>query len=104
MLGLTRWTMAHRRLVAIGWIAVAVAVFAISSSVGTRKANNFSLPNTGSQRATDLLTSRVPAQAGDSDQVVFHARTGRLGDPAIRRAVAAAIARVSKLPPVSALV
>ena len=76
--------MAHRRLVAIGWIAVAVGVFAISSSVGTRKSNNFSLPNTGSQRATDLLTTRFPAQAGDSDQIVFHARAGKLGDPAIR--------------------
>ena len=104
MLRLTRWTMAHRRLVAIGWVAAAVAVFAVSSSVGTRTANNFSLPNTGSQRATDLLTSRFPAQAGDSDQIVFHARAGRLGDPAMRHAVAAVIARVSTLPHVTAVV
>src|ERR1700737_5231375 len=96
MLRLTRWTMAHRRLVAFGWIAVAVGVFAISSSVGTRNANNFSLPNTGSQRATDLLTTHFPAQAGDSDQIVFHARAGKLGDPAIRSAVATATGRVSK--------
>src|SRR6202158_3868817 len=104
MLRLTRWTMAHRRLVAIGWIAVAVGVFAVSSSVGTRTANNFSLPNTGSQRATDLLTTRFPAQAGDSDQIVFHARAGKLGDPAIRSAVTATIGRVSKLPHVTAVV
>src|SRR5205807_8478463 len=104
MLRLTRWTMAHRRLVAIGWVAFAVGVLAISSSVGTRKANNFSLPNTGSQRATDLLTSRFPAQAGDADQIVFHARTGKLGDPAIRGAVTATIVRVSKLPHVAGVV
>jgi RND superfamily putative drug exporter len=103
MLRLTRWTIAHRRLVAIGWVAVAVAVLAISSSVGTRKSNNFSLPNTGSQRATDLLTSRFPAQAGDSDQIVFHARPGKLTDPAIRAAVTATIGRVSKLPHVTAV-
>jgi RND superfamily putative drug exporter len=104
MLRLTRWTMAHRRLVAIGWIAVAIGVLAISSSVGTRKANNFSLPNTGSQRATDLLASRFPAQAGDADQIVFHARAGTLGDPAIRGAVGAAIGRVSTLPHVTGVV
>jgi putative drug exporter of the RND superfamily len=104
MLRLTRWTMAHRRLVAVGWIVVAVAVFAISSSVGTRKANNFSLPNTGSQRAMDLLQSRLPAQAGDSAQVVFHARAGKLDDPAIRGAVTATIGRVSKLAHVTAVV
>jgi RND superfamily putative drug exporter len=104
MLRLTRWTIAHRRLVAIGWVAVAVGVLAVSSSVGTRTANNFSLPNTGSQHATDLLASRFPAQAGDADQIVFHARAGKLGDPAIRSAVTASIARVSKLPHVTAVV
>ena len=84
MLRLTRWTMAHRRLVITVWVAAAFGILALSSSVGTRKANNFSLPNTGSQRATDLLTSKFPAQAGDADQIVFNARTGKLGDPAIR--------------------
>jgi RND superfamily putative drug exporter len=104
MLRLTRWTMAHRRLVAVGWVVAAVAVLAISSSVGTRKANNFSLPNTGSQRATDLLTGRFPAQAGDADQIVFQARTGKLADPANRGAVTTMIARVSKLPHVAGVV
>jgi RND superfamily putative drug exporter len=103
MLRLTRWTVAQRRLVAIGWVAVAVGVLAIASSVGTRKSNNFSLPNTGSQRAMDLLTTRFPAQAGDADQIVFRARAGKLGDPAIRGAVTAAIGRVSKLPHVTAV-
>src|SRR3954464_15751687 len=104
MLRLTRWTIAHRGFVAIGWVTLAVGVLAISSSVGTRTANNFSLPNTGSQHATDLLASRFPAQAGDSDQIVFHTRVGKLGDPAIRSAVTASIARVSKLPHVTAVV
>ncbi|HWD68934.1 MAG TPA: MMPL family transporter, partial [Solirubrobacteraceae bacterium] len=104
MLRLARSINAHRRLVAIGWIAGAVAVLAISSSVGTRTANNFSLPNTGSQRATDLLASRFPAQAGDADQIVFHARAGKLGDPAIRSAVSTTIGRVSRLPHVTGVV
>jgi RND superfamily putative drug exporter len=62
------------------------------------------LPNTGSQRATDLLASRFPAQAGDADQIVFHARAGKLSDPAIRGAVTAAIGRVSRLPHVTGVV
>jgi putative drug exporter of the RND superfamily len=104
MLRMTRWTMAHRRLVAIGWVVLAVVILAISSSVGTRKANNFSLPNTDSQRAVDLLTSRFPAQAGDSDQIVFHARTGKLADPTLRGSVTAVIAQISRLPHVTAVV
>ncbi len=104
MLKLTRWTMAHRRVVAIGWVIATVAVLAISSSVGTRKANNFSLPNTGSQRAVDLLKSRFPAQAGDADQIVLRARTGKLTDATIRSSVTAAIGRVSKLPHVTGVI
>jgi RND superfamily putative drug exporter len=104
MLRLTRWTMAHRRLVALGWIVAAVAVFAISTSVGTRKANNFSLPNTGSQQASDLLKSRFPTVSGDADQIVFHTRHATLGDAVIRSTVTATIGRVSKLPHVTAVV
>jgi RND superfamily putative drug exporter len=103
MLNLTRWTMAHRRIVAAAWIVLAVGLLALSSSVGTRKANNFSLPNTGSQRATDLLNSRFPAQSGDADQIVFRARSGTLRDPAVKSAVTAAIGRVSRLPHVTAV-
>ena len=71
MLKLTRWTIAHRRIVVLAWIVLAVGILAASRAVGTRNANNFSLPNTDSQRATDLLKSRFPAQAGDADQIVF---------------------------------
>src|SRR6478752_4469672 len=104
MLKLTRWTMDHRRVVAFGWLIAAVAVLAISSSVGTRKANDFTLPNTGSQHAVDLLKNRFPAQAGDADQIVLRARTGKLTDASVRSSVTAAIGRVSKLPHVTSVV
>src|ERR1700730_1169646 len=55
MLTLTRWTIAHRRIVVFAWIVLAVGVLALSQAVGKRNANNFSLPNTDSQRAIDLL-------------------------------------------------
>jgi len=55
MLKLTRWTIAHRRIVVVAWIVLAVGVLGISQVVGKRNANNFSLPNTDSQRAVDLL-------------------------------------------------
>src|SRR6266849_1158363 len=76
----------------------------LSRAVGTRDANNFSLPNTDSQRAVDLLRSRFAAQAGDSDQIVFHARSGKLGDASVRRLVLPVLARVSELPHVTGVV
>lgn len=64
MLRIVRWTMAHRRIVVTGWIVAAVAIFAVSSSVGKKTASNFTLPGTGSQHALDLFKSRFPAAGG----------------------------------------
>jgi putative drug exporter of the RND superfamily len=96
-----RWCVEHRRRALIAWVVVLVAVLGVSSAVGTRKANQFSLKGTESQRAQDLLTRDFPAQSGDVDQIVFHARKGRITDPAIRARVDAAVARVARLPHVT---
>src|SRR2546425_2871316 len=104
MLKLTRWTIAHRRIVVVAWIVLAVGVLALSQAVGKRNANNFSLPNTDSQRAVDLMQSRFPAQAGDSDQIVFRTRTGKLTDASAHAAIAPMLVRVARLPHVAGVV
>ena len=104
MLKLTRWTIAHRRIVVVSWIVLAIGVLAASQAVGKRNANNFSLPNTDSQRAIDLLQSRFPAQAGDADQIVFRTRTGKLTDASTRAVIAPALERIARLPHVAGVV
>src|SRR5947209_5238985 len=104
MLKIARWTMAHRRIVVVAWIVAAVGIFAVSSSVGKKTASDFTLPGTGSQQAANLLTSRFPAQAGDADQIVFHARTGTLNDAADRATIGATLAKVARLPHVTGVV
>jgi RND superfamily putative drug exporter len=101
---IARFTMAHRRAVVIAWVVAVVGILGISSSVGSRSATNFTLPGTGSQHALDLLKSRFPAQAGDSDQIVFQARSGTLSSAADRGAIAATLARVATLPHVTSVV
>src|SRR5213596_931350 len=101
MLKLTRWTIAHRRIVVVSWIVLAVGVLAVSQAVGKRNANNFSLPNTDSQRAADLLQGGFPTQAGDADQIVFQARTGKLTDASTRAAIAPVLVRIARLPHVA---
>jgi putative drug exporter of the RND superfamily len=104
MLNIARWTMAHRRIVVVAWVVAAVGIFAVSSSVGSKSTSNFTLPGSGSQHAVDLLQSRFPAQAGDADQIVFHARTGTLNSAADRAAVGDTLARVARLPHVTSVV
>jgi RND superfamily putative drug exporter len=104
MLRLTRWTIAHRRIVVLAWIVLAVGILAASQAVGTRNANNFSLPNTDSQRATNLLESRFPAKAGDADQIVFRSRDGNLTDASTRAVIVPLLDRIARLPNVTGLI
>jgi putative drug exporter of the RND superfamily len=97
VLSLARWCADHRRLVLIGWIVVLIAVIAAWQSAGSAYSNNFSLGDTGSQHAADLLKSRFPAQSGDRDEIVVHAARG-IDDAAVRARIAAMLARVSALP------
>jgi RND superfamily putative drug exporter len=104
MLKLARWSTTHRRLVVIGWIAMIFAIGALAQSAGTEYSNNFTLPNSDAQRASDLLEHSFPAQAGDRDQIVFRVAGGTVTDPAVRARMSAMFAEVAKLPHVSAVI
>jgi RND superfamily putative drug exporter len=98
------WASAHRRLVLVGWVVALVGAFGASSAVGTNYSNSFSLNGTDSQRAVDLLKRDFPAQSGDSDQIVFHARSGSVTAPAVKARVAPVLAQIARLPHVSGVV
>jgi putative drug exporter of the RND superfamily len=104
MINIARWTMRHRRTVIVAWIVAAIGILAVSNSIGKKTASSFTLPGTGSQQAVDLLQSRFPSQAGDADQIVFHAKAGKLTDSADRAAIAATLKRVAVLPHVTSVV
>jgi putative drug exporter of the RND superfamily len=98
------WSARHRRIMLGGWIVVLVASLGLSSAVGSNYSNNFSLNGTESQRAVDLLKRDFPAQSGDSDQIVFHARRGSVAEAAVRARVTPVLAEISRLPHVSGVV
>ncbi len=103
VLALARFCSDHRRAVLACWIVVLVAVLGGWRVAGSQYSSNFTLGNTGSQRAADLLQSRFPAQSGDRDQIVFH-RDGALTEPKTRDEISAMLARVEKLPHVAGVV
>jgi RND superfamily putative drug exporter len=104
MIGLSRWCIAHRRWVVLGWIAIAVLTTALASGVGRQYANNFTLPGTEAQRVTDLLGSEFKAQSGDIDTIVFHSSQGSIDAPNVRAAIAPMLARVSTMPHVVSVI
>src|SRR5689334_20319840 len=96
--------MAHRRIVVLAWILVAAGILVGSSAVGKKTASDFTLPGTNSQQAVDLLKNRLPSQAGDADQIVFHTRAGKLTDASVRTTVAQTLAKVDRLPHVTSVI
>jgi putative drug exporter of the RND superfamily len=100
VLALARWCSDHRRAVVALWILVLIAVVGGWQTAGSRYANNFSLGNTGSQHATDVLQKNFPVQSGDRDQIVLHA-LGGVRAPAVQAHVSPMLARVARLPHVA---
>src|SRR4051812_43143461 len=93
----------HRRLVIGLWIAAVLAAGGLAAGAGGTFVNNFNLPGTESQRATDLLKDRFPQQAGDSSQIVFRSDAGSLKSAERRAQVQRVVESVEGLPSVSAV-
>ncbi|HEY2657152.1 MAG TPA: MMPL family transporter [Solirubrobacteraceae bacterium] len=98
MIGLTRWCMAHRRRVIVGWILIAVAANVAAAAVGRQYATDFRIPGTESQRVVDLLNKEFKAQGGDVDTIVWHNAHGRFDAPNVRAKIEPMLARVSTMP------
>ena len=85
----------HRWRTFGAWVLALVAIQVIASGVGVKQISSFRLPGTESQRAYDLLAEHFPAAKGDTDQLVFRARTGTLKDGANRARIDAALKKVA---------
>lgn len=104
MRAFTMWSFRHRRLVVGGWLLALVVLTVITRSVGTAYSNNFTLPNTESTRAIELLRSVAPKESGDTDQIVVGTHDGaKVTDPTVRTRVEAMLGKIAHLPHVTSV-
>jgi len=99
---LGKFSVRHRALVLIGWLAVLFTVAIGSVAAGGETSSEFSIPGTESQQAFDLLDERFADQAGTSARVVFATEDGSPIANA-RMAVEDTLAEASQLPGVIAV-
>jgi RND superfamily putative drug exporter len=96
---LATWCFRRRRLVLALWLGALIMASAVSHAVGTTYSNAFTLPNTPSTAAINLLKSVSPSVSGDTEQVVIQTSGGiHVNDPAVQARVDSALARISRLP------
>jgi RND superfamily putative drug exporter len=102
---LASWCVRHRVIVVLLWLTALVGMTLVSQSVGTAFSNSFSLPNTESTRALDLLQAAAPSVAGDREQIVFHTTNGtKVTDPEVEAAVTTMLDKVKAVPHVTSIV
>jgi RND superfamily putative drug exporter len=105
MRSLATWCVQHRRTVVLTWLAVLIAVTALSLSAGSTYSNTFSLPKTQSTEALDLLKAVSPKVAGDTEQVVFATSGGeKLTAPVVASRINTALGKISKIDHVSIVI
>ncbi|HJY71245.1 MAG TPA: MMPL family transporter, partial [Streptosporangiaceae bacterium] len=97
MRSVARWCYQHRFLVLGAWLAVLAAAFFGASSTGSNYAASTQLSGTPSAQAAALLQRAAPSVAGDTETIVFQARTGHVTDPAVRTQIQQMLAQVSHL-------
>jgi len=97
-----RFCARHHWPVIGAWIAIAIALVAISSAAGSKTSENLTLPGTGSTTATELLEENLPEQAYGSNPLVFEAPAGKkLTEPQYAAAIEETARNLEKLPNVN---
>src|SRR5918996_390099 len=92
---LTRSFASHPWRVVGAWIGIVAVLIALVGAVGGSLRDEFEIPGSDSQRATDLLESEFASEQGGVLNVVFAAPEGeRLDTPQRRAAIEEAIARL----------
>jgi putative drug exporter of the RND superfamily len=95
---LARWARAcatHPWRVVLGWIGIVVVLVVLVGSVGGSLRDEFNIPGSDAQKATDLIESRFASEQGSVLNVVFAAPAGqRLDTPERKAAIERAIARL----------
>ena len=102
---LARFAFRRRRLVLALWLVAAVAAIVLAQASGGKTNDNFTIPGTEAQNASDVLTAKLPAFSGGQSTIVFATHGGaKVTDPADKAAIQTALARLKPVPQVSSVI
>jgi RND superfamily putative drug exporter len=94
---LARWMRAcatHPWRVLLGWLGIVALLIVLVATVGGSLKDEFEIPGSDTQRATDLIEAEFASEQGGVLNLVFAAPEGRLDTAERRAAIQEAVARV----------
>src|ERR671912_165998 len=96
--GFARWTRAcatHPWRVVFGWIGIIVVLIGLVATIGGSLKDEFDIPGSDTQKATDLIETEFASEQGGVLNIVFAAPEGeQLDTPERRAAIEQAIAKL----------
>ncbi len=85
-------------IVVAAWVVVVLVVGAAVLHYGRQTTNDITLPGTGYQASADMLREEFPPQQNGASPIVFHVKSGKLTDPANKKAVEDVLKAIEKIP------
>ncbi|MFI9581099.1 MMPL family transporter [Streptomyces sp. NPDC052236] len=92
---LARWCYQHRAVVLLLWVGALLGLGVAGSAAGTSYKGVFSLPNTDSTHAYDLMAKAFPERSGDTDTVVWRVSEGSVRDGSVRERMEPALKEIA---------
>jgi putative drug exporter of the RND superfamily len=94
-----RFCATHPWRVVIGWVGIIAVLIGLVATVGGSLRDEFEIPGSDTQRATDLIESKFASEQGAVLNIVFAAPAGqRLDTPERKAAIEKAIALIQTAP------
>ena len=97
MAALARWCYRHRLVVLLVWVGALFGLGFSATTAGTDYANVFSLPDTDSKSAYDLMQKAFPNSSGDTDTVVWKVDSGSVKDQSVRSRIQPALDKIADM-------
>ncbi len=104
MSAVARWCLAHRLIVVLLWLALIAGLGAGVQVAGSHFSNGSTVSATESGKALALLEKAQPGAAAASGTVVWRTSDGTVRDAADEHRMAQALAEISRVPGVTAVV
>lgn len=97
MATLARWCYRHRLVVLLLWVGALFGLGFSATTAGTDYANVFSLPDTDSKSAYDLMQKAFPNSSGDTDTVVWKVDSGSVKDQSVQTRIQPALDKIADM-------